>query len=339
MKNGDTMQPIGGKKAMAICILKVLEDCSDFDHPMTQAEIIKKLVNKYGIEASRNAIGRNISLLCEMGYDISTYEDNGKGAYLRERIFDDMELRVLIDSVLSSKYIPEGDAKRIITKLGGLSSRNFQNKIPHVHMISEWSHQRNRQFFWNLEILSEAVEQKKQVSFTYNRVKADGELHPIRRNKDRVHPYAIVGTNGQYYMIASYLSYDNIRHYRIDRMTDIELIDHSARSVTEITGFESGLNVAQYAAEHNFMYGGKTERIVLKMNNECASDVIDTFGQSAIMEEIDEEYMRVTLNATIAGIRFFALQFGSVCEVLEPHELRHALEADVIKLSKKYIEE
>jgi predicted DNA-binding transcriptional regulator YafY len=276
------MQPIGGKKALTICILKVLEDYSDFDHPLTQAEIIKKLSADYGIEASRNAIGRNISLLCEMGYDISTYEENGKGAYLRERIFDDMELLVLIDCVLSSKYIPEGDAKNIITKLGGLSNRYFRKKIPQVHMVNEWNHQRNRQFFWNLEILNEAIEQKKQVAFTYNRSKADGKLHPIRRNKDRVHPYAIACTNGQYYLIASYRNYDNIRHYRVDRITDIEILDHGARSVTDITGYEKGLNVAQYASEHNFMYGGKTERIVLKMPCECAGDVIDAFGRTAI---------------------------------------------------------
>lgn len=330
------MEPIGGKKALAICTLKVLEDYSDFDHPMTQADIIKKISAEYGVEASRNAIGRNISLLNEMGYDISTYEENGKGAYLRERAFDDMEILVLIDSVLSSQYIPEGDAKNIITKLSGLSNRYFRRKIPHVHMLSEWNHQRNRQFFLNLEIISEAIEQKKQVAFTYNRAQADGELHPMRRNKDKVHPFAVVCTNGQYYLIASYRSYDNVRHYRMDRVTDIELLDQDARSVKEITGYEKGLNIAQYAAEHNFMYGGKTERIVLKMVKECASDVLDAFGKSAVMENIDEEYIRVTVNATIAGMRFFALQFGSVCEVLEPKELREAVRADIAEMVKKY---
>jgi predicted DNA-binding transcriptional regulator YafY len=330
------MQPIGGKKALALCILKVLEDYSDFDHPLTQAEIIKRLSADYGIKASRNAIGRNVSLLCEMGYDISTYEENGKGAYLRERAFDDMELLVLIDSVLTSKYIPEGDAKRIISKLGGLSNRYFRKRIPQINVVREWHHQRNREFFWNLEIVNEAIERKKQIAFIYNRPKADGKLHPVRSKKDRVHPYALVCTNGQYYLVASYRNYDNLRHYRIDRMTDIELLDHAARTLTEITDYEHGLDVSRYAAEHNFMFGGKAERIVLKMPCECAGDILDYFGHSAAMEEIDEEYMRVILHASTRGMRFFALQFGSVCEVLEPKELRDIIRKDVNALMKKY---
>ncbi len=330
------MQPIGGKKALTLCILKILEDYSDFEHPLTQSEIIKRLDADYGIMASRNAIGRNVSLLCEMGYDISTYEENGKGTYLRERIFDEIELFVLIDCVLTSKYIPEGDARRIIKKLGDLSNRYFRKRIPHINRVSEWHHQRNREFFWTMEITNEAIESKKQIAFTYNRYKADGKLRPVRNRKDRVHPFAIVCTNEQYYLIACYRNYDNLRHYRIDRMTDVELLDNDARSVTEITGYESGIDICQYAAQHNFMFGGKTERIVLKMPCECANDVIDKFGYSAIMEEIDEEYMRVIIHATVEGMRFFALQFGSVCEVLEPQVLRGIIKKDIQLLMKKY---
>lgn len=330
------MQPIGGKKAIAICILRILEDYSDFDHPLTHADIIRILQNEYGIEAARNAVGRNISLLCEMGYDISTYEENGKGTYLRERLFDNMELLVLIDSVLSSSYIPADDAKRLIEKLGGLSNRYFHKKLPHVNRLLAWNHQRNKEFFWNLELLSEAIEVRKQVAFTYNRAKEDGELHPLRTTKDRVHPFSLVCTAGQYYLIASYHSYDNLRHYRVDRMTDIEMLDSPARNVTEITDCVQGLDVARYAAEHNFMFGGKAERIVLKMPIYSASDVLDVFGHSAKMAKMDDEYMKVTVFAAIGGMRYFVLQFGTVCEVLEPQELRKAVIEDVRDIGRRY---
>lgn len=330
------MQPIGGKKALAICILKVLEDYSDFDHPMTQADIITRLKSEYGIDAGRNAIGRNVSLLLEMGYDISTYEENGKGAYLREREFDDTELLVLIDSVLSSKYIPEGDAKRLIEKLSGLSTRFFRKKLPQIHMVSEWNHQRNRQFFYNLELLGEGIEQKKQMAFTYNRIKADGELHPIRKNKDRVNPYALVCTNGQYYLVCSYLSYDNLRHYRVDKITDIELLEKDAKPICSITGCEKGLNIAQYAREHNFMYGGKTERVVLKVRSDRAGDVLDSFGKTATMEKLDEEHIKVSVYGTRIGMRLWAMQFCDVCEVLEPTDLREEVKETIRCVGKKY---
>jgi predicted DNA-binding transcriptional regulator YafY len=330
------LQPIGGKKALALCILKILEEYSDVDHPLTHAQIIKKLSDDYGMEAGRNAVRRNILLLCELGYDISTYEENNRGVYLRERAFDEMELLVLIDSVLTSKFIPESDAKRLIKKLGEMSSRYFRQRLPHISRVSEWHHQRNRQFFLNLEVVSEAIEKKQQVAFIYNKPKPDGCLHPVRDVKDQVHPYALVCTNGQYYLIASYKNYDNLLHYRVDRMTEIELLDQEARSVTEIPGYENGLDISRYAAEHNFMYGGKTERIVLKMPCECAGDVLDFFGHTAVMEKIDDQYMRVTLRAAVNGMRFFALQFGCVCEVLEPEELRDLVRNDVKAMLERY---
>ena len=87
---------IGGRSALPLCILQVLKDYSDEEHPLNSGAIIQKLEADYGLSAARNAVGRNLSLLCELGWDISTYEENGRGAYLRTRELSDIELRILI---------------------------------------------------------------------------------------------------------------------------------------------------------------------------------------------------------------------------------------------------
>lgn len=61
-----------------------------------------KLENEYGIVIERKAISRNISLLKEAGVDI---ESRRAGSYLECRDFEDSELHMLIDGVLSSKHI------------------------------------------------------------------------------------------------------------------------------------------------------------------------------------------------------------------------------------------
>ena len=68
---------VGGRSALPLCILEILKAYSDEEHPLTSGEIIKKLKADYGLSAARNAVGRNLSLLCELGWDISTYEENG----------------------------------------------------------------------------------------------------------------------------------------------------------------------------------------------------------------------------------------------------------------------
>ncbi len=330
------MVQVGGKKAITICILKILEDYSDYDHPLTQADIIKKLEHNYGIQAGRNAVRRNLSLLCELGYDICTHEESGRGTYLREHMFDNTELLVLIDSVLTSRYIPENNAKQMIDKLGKLSNCHFRQRIPHVHRLDEWHHQRNKEFFLNLEVLSDSIEQNRQVAFRYNRPAEDGVLYPVRPNKDVVSPFAIVCSNEQYYLIACYAGYDDVRHVRIDRMTEIEMLDEPARALGEMPGYGQDLSIAKYAAEHNFMHGGKVEQIVLRMQRSCAGDVTDTFGAAAVMNKIDENTMEVVICAAPEGMRFFALQFAPVCEVIEPQSLRETIKEDIRNLVQKY---
>ena len=112
--------------------------------------------------------------------------------------------------------------------------------------------------------------------------------------------------------------------------------DKPARPITEIPGCENGLNIAQYAAEHNLMFGGKTEQIVLKMNKRLAGVVIDVFGYDVKFRNLDGDDMEVQLKAAIEGVRFFALQYGPNCEVLEPNELRELVKADIIEMARKY---
>jgi predicted DNA-binding transcriptional regulator YafY len=112
--------------------------------------------------------------------------------------------------------------------------------------------------------------------------------------------------------------------------------DKPARPITEIPGCENGLNVAQYAAEHNLMFGGKTEQIVLKMSKRLAGVVIDAFGYDVKFKDLDGDDMEVRLKAAIEGVHFFALQYGPNCEVLEPHELRELVKANITEMTQKY---
>ena len=103
------------KKMALIRILQILLEHSDINHPLTHDMIAERLYNDYGIEIERKAIGRHINDLIEMfekesvnkiaGDEIIIASDKRKGTYIEKRVFEDSELRMLIDGVLSSKYI------------------------------------------------------------------------------------------------------------------------------------------------------------------------------------------------------------------------------------------
>ena len=167
-------------KLALVRILQILEQYSDFDHPLKQQDIIDYLDKDYGISIERKAVGRNLSLLKEAGYDIAS---DRRGSYLAERTFDDSELRMLIDGVLASRYITAKHSKELIERLCSLSNRYFRSHVKNIWSVNEWSKTDNQTLFYNIEIVDAAIEQGKQIAFCYNKYGSDKKLH---KTSDRV---------------------------------------------------------------------------------------------------------------------------------------------------------
>ena len=99
--------------------LHILQKYSDFNHPLTQDEIVEILDRDYGISIERKAVSRNLSLLKEAGIEI---ESRRAGNYLETREFEDSELKLLIDGVLCSQHINPRQSSDLIEKLCKLSN-------------------------------------------------------------------------------------------------------------------------------------------------------------------------------------------------------------------------
>ena len=167
----DSFEP---KKAALIRVLQILQYYTDVDHPLKHDEIVRLLDKDYGLVVERKAIGRNISLLNEVGYDIVTTK---KGSYLAERLFEDAELRLLIDGVLSGKHVTERHSRDLIDKLCLFSNKYFKPRIRYVYSMGEWDKTDNADLFYTMELVDEAISNRKQVLFRYNKYGADKKLH------------------------------------------------------------------------------------------------------------------------------------------------------------------
>ena len=290
------MTTLSGKKGLALCILKVLRAHSSSERPLTIAQLEEYIERDFGMEVGRNAISRNLSLLREMHYPIRT-GPGGKGAYL-EPLFNDMELRVLIDSVLLSRYIPPQEARELIGKLTSLGRAGFSSGVQDVHAVDKWHRMHRRDFFDCMDGLSRA---------------------------------------GQYYLLACYDGSREVRHFRVDHMRDLVVTGLAAMTPYDLPEFRGGVDMARYAAEHRYMYSGEPVRVTLRMPISAAGQVYDAFGHYAQMiPNEDGKTMEVRLRSSLENMRFFALQYASVCEVLSPAELREQVRQDVLRIAQRY---
>ena len=161
------------KKLALLRIWQILQRHSDYDHPMTQEEIIKYLENDYGIQMERKAVGKNIADLRDAGIDIGSCR---AGSYIDSREFEDSELKLLIDGVLQSKHITARHSKDLIEKLCGLSNKYFRSHVKNVYSVNEWSKTENQALFYNIDVVDEAIASGKQVQYDYNKYGVDAKL-------------------------------------------------------------------------------------------------------------------------------------------------------------------
>lgn len=349
------MQIAPPKKMLPMNILDILRKYSDENHRLSQKQIIDLLKSEYNTTADRKTVTRNLSYLMESGLDINYSETlrmipNAKTGEMEEsyilsdfyleRDFSEAELRLLIDSLLFSKHIPAVQCKELVHKLEGLSSIHFRSRTKHIHTLPD-ALPRNPQMFYTIEVLDEAISLGRQVVFTYSKFRTDKKPHPehdpdgsIRRYV--VDPYQIAATNGRYYLICNYEKHENVSHFRLDRITDMVMLDTPAKPVTKVRGQEHGLNLPKHMAEHMYMFSGDSAPVTFRAKKYIVPDVLDWFGMDVQFSEETDEEVTVRVTANLKAMRRWALQYALHVRVLSPSFLAEKVKADVAEAYYNY---
>ena len=342
-----TAQP---KNMLIMNILEILKKHSDEEHRLNQKDIIDLLDSEYEMKVDRKAVKRNLMNLLDFGYELEyteTIRTNKKGEqealysdWYLVRDFTDAELRLLIDSLLFSKHIPYSQCKELIEKLEGLSNKYFKAKVKHIRNLPE-KMPNNKQIFYVIEILDEAISKGKKVEFCYNDFGTDKKLHPRMSSNGKlrryiINPYQMAATNGRYYLIANYDKYDNISHYRVDRISDIVILDEPVKKQKDLS---ETINLPKHMAEHIYMFSGGSARVSMRIEKFLVGDVIDWFGKDVIFHNETETSVDVSVAANLEAMRYWAMQYANHVEVLRPEKLREEIKKDLLAAVEKYKDE
>lgn len=254
--------------------------------------------------------------------------------------FTDSELRLLMDSVLFSKSIPSANKSEILDKLKDLSNKYFKFSAANIQSYESADREMNKELFYTIEILDEAIKNGLQVKFLYNEYGADKKLHH-RLNEDGevreyiINPYYMVATGGKYYLICNYDKYDDIAHYRLDRISNIEILDTPRKAKNQVEGLV-GLDVARYMNEHIYMFTGKSVRAKFEAPKYLISDILDYFRANVEFKELDEKNVIATVKANETDLRLWARQYAGQIKITEPTELSQACKQDLLDAIKLY---
>ena len=326
------MYGTGTKKMLNMLILDILKEYSDSDHRLLQQDIIDLLESNYGISCERRAVKNNIVSLQEMGYDIASQ----KGYYLRTRDFTDAELRLLIDGVFTSGAITDREAHQLVKKLERYSNRYFKAHVSHIHSTSSGKNAENQNVMDSIAAIDIAISKGKKISFSYLQYGIDFKLHPKRSARYVVSPYQMISNKGKYYLIGNYDDYDNVSHYRLDRITDVEILKENRKPMKSIKGLEKGLNISDYIAEHVYMFSGDSIHIKVRTTETFMDAFVDGFGKDFRVSLGEEDDIIVNLKCNPDAFFYWAMQYAQYIEVLEPESMRERIKKASMEIYRKY---
>lgn len=320
------------KKLYILYILQILEKYSDSDHRLKQQDIIGYMEKEYGVTCDRKTIARNLTDLMEAGCEI---EHETGGYYYDGRTFEDSELRLLIDSVMASRHIPKKQAGDLVDKLVGQSSVYFKKRVRHIYSLDNMERAESNDLFWNLECIGDAIEENRQIAFYYNKYRQDMKLHRTTEKKQVVNPYYVSVANGKYYLVGNNDKFDDVTHYRLERISDVEILKTKRKPKEAVADFKDGQNLSKHMLEHVYMFSGPSARVVLKVRPDGINDVVDWLGRDVGVRQ-DGDFLLVDTVTNKQAIKYWAVQFGEKVEVISPPDLREDIKEMVRSMYEKY---
>lgn len=343
------------KRVLIINILKILQKYTDEDHTLTQQQIVDLLRTEFDMVVDRTSVKRNLYELIDADYNIQYREISRKRAsqatgtsedntiltdFYYEHDFTQAELHMLIDGVLFSRNVPYKQRKELIDKLGKLSGVYFNKRMNNVWCMAADAPQ-NRELFNTIDILDDAISEGKQVELTYNHFQTDLKLHPsldANGNPKRqiINPYQMVASNGRYYLICNNDHHDDVKNYRIDRITNIQILDTPVKPKSQVEGLEDGLDMQKYMAMNVYMFSGESADVTFETNKGTVSEVIDWFGKNVRFTEREDGMVECTVHVSLKAMRYWAFQYATTVRVLKPQSLVDAIEEDLIAASAGY---
>lgn len=321
------------QKLKLLYIMQYLMRNSDENHPVTIAQIITEL-EKQDITAERKSIYNDIEALRDFGLDIVPCRGRQNGYYIASRDFELPELKLLVDSVQSSKFITRKKTLSLIKKIESLASIYDAQLLQRQVYVRGRVKSMNESVYYNVDEISGAISRDLMIRFKYFEYTVSKERR-ARRGGDwyEVSPFALMWDDENYYMLAWDSEARLFKHYRVDKMLNITAAERFRDGKEEF----ARVDMSDYSKKVFGMFTGELETVRIRFAGHLAGAVIDRFGREVPLVPDGKEHFLASVEVAVSP-QFFAwvFGFGDEAEILSPERVRLEMEERAAAALKKY---
>lgn len=322
------------QKLKLLYLWEYLTQQTSEEHPVSIKQIIAYLESQ-DIAAERKAIYDDLELLRYWGLDIiQVGESRSTAYYVGSRDFELPELKLMVDSVQSSKFITEKKTIALIKKIEQLTNAFDAQLLSRQVFVANRIKTMNESIFYNVDAIHSAIAANKKLQFHYfeytvtkeRRLRHDGAFYQIS-------PFALTWDDENYYMVGYDSEMERIRHFRVDKMIDISSLDEERDGQDAYTK----MDLALYARKTCGMFVGEDKKVTLRFENSLVGPVIDRFGKEIMIIPDGDEHFKFTADVAVSP-QFFAwiCGFGTQAEIIGPAEVVSEFAKHIRSIADQY---
>lgn len=301
------------QKLKILYILDYLQKNSHRDKPVRASELISMLDSRYGISCERKTVYSDITALQDYGIDIEAIPGRNGGYYIASRNFELPELKLLIDAVLSSRFLTEKKSRELIEKLCRECNEEDSRLLKRNVLVSGRVKSMNESIYYNVDAIQEAITRNRQITFRY----FDWDFGGNRKFRDKEYhasPYGLCQDNENCYLLA-WTERHGVTHFRVDRMTEITVTEERRITCPELTGKA----LTEHANQLFQMFDGESVQVKMRFHRSLMNAVIDRFGKDTMLIPDGDAHFNFTVNVAVSPMFLsWVIGFGSKATILHP---------------------
>lgn len=226
------------------------------------------------------------------------------------------ELKVLIDTIASSKFITQRKSEELITKLLSLTTvENARMLRRHIYAKGRIKVE-NEKGYDIVDSINEAIDRRRKIEFYYTDFNVDRERYIKNDGKPyTVSPYTLIWDGDYYYMRGFCDERQEMRNFRLDRIYEKpKILNDIAQMPPE------DYSPVEYSKEVFRMYDtDEPEQVDLYCHVSTMKYIVDNFGSRLDTERIDEEHFTARIMVcTSATFYRWVFGFGGKIQILAP---------------------
>ena len=260
------MKKTNANRIRALRIWDILNSETDEEHRMDTEELRRRLAAE-GIECERRVIYNDIKALCDGGYEVMTKRGVSNEYYVAERRFSLPELRILMDAVRAAGFVTKKKTRELVDKIAGLAGGKRGDTLRRNVVRFDTVKSENENIYYSVNEITQAIIAGKKISFNYfyldeklRRVYRTDADDPEKRRIYVVSPEQTVFADDKYYLFCHDDKHGDVVQYRVDRMSNVSMIDEDKTPAKEAADFDLSKHKLQLFG----MFGGKEAAVKIK---------------------------------------------------------------------------